>query len=836
MSDKDVFERTEGGVGTGSSGGSEENMGALESMIREYEAKMATEKKKNEVKNSNNQNYNAGSLDAIRRELEKLGGNTDIENEDEYDDSDMKIARQRVNEFERDELPADEKNDETSERKQNIMSEISRHFQETEANAEESEELEESSDSDEEFTKSDIKTEQLPDSEKEEIEIGAEGDEAGEKDTHEHKGRGRISIDDSALKKAFSEDGYDIFGGTGRKRKNKNRDNPGGESSDSNEPDYKASRRQSRYDENGDRIAAESMFFTPKYEYKRDSDPAAVMADLRTKLLGSCFALIAVFAIMIACFYTEIAPSIGLPHFKVFEPGKTGIVYLLFDLQLLFAAVIIKLNSVCRGAVSLFSKTPTAESAAFASVLAAVIHTLSLAFAGNAAGQQFVPVCSVACLSVLLLSLSDFFRARTEYMSFRIVSSDNDKYAFKDLSASSEETPDEISKFVPEGSTVLDIRKIGFCEGFFAKSVKPAAADKNNSALIIAAFAVAAIASAVYCIINKEPAYKAFCSFSTIMLASVQSCMLISTSLPEFIFADRASRRKCALIGHAVCEEFDNVSVVSFKDTEVFSPKDIKVMNIRTYGDSRIDNVIVTMARVFGVIGGPLSSVFTNSISGISLENDDVKIIDVAPDGLWMKIDGENVYVGTASYMAENNFDTNGEAADESFRQTNGGILYLASSQSVLAKFYIKYTLNPAFESILRTLYTQGICARIKTLDPCINNDFIRACLRRPECLFSVVKENDVSEHDKAEDSLSGSLVSASGESSLIYSFLLVRKMKSVIHLNNCIKVFALIVSLALSTFALLGGSLVLPTAVILLIQIFWIIPVFIVAKLSSNR
>ena len=50
MSEKNVFDRTDSVADK--SGGSEENMSALESMIREYEAKKATEKKKNE-ENSN---------------------------------------------------------------------------------------------------------------------------------------------------------------------------------------------------------------------------------------------------------------------------------------------------------------------------------------------------------------------------------------------------------------------------------------------------------------------------------------------------------------------------------------------------------------------------------------------------------------------------------------------------------------------------------------------------------------------------------------------------------------------------------------------------------------
>jgi hypothetical protein len=217
------------------------------------------------------------------------------------------------------------------------------------------------------------------------------------------------------------------------------------------------------------------------------------------------------------------------------------------------------------------------------------------------------------------------------------------------------------------------------------------------------------------------------------------------------------------------------------------------------------------------------------------MSGEDMKMIDVAPDGLWVKIDGANYYVGTSSYMAENNFDTSTDMADETFSRSNGGILYLASSERVLAKFYINYRINPSFEQILRTLFDQGICARIKTLDPCITNDFIRACLRRPESLFSVVKAPYADDIEKVEEVCTSSMVSSSGENSLIRSFLLINKMRKVINVNNKIKFLALILSLALSVFALIAGSVILPTVVIMLIQIFWLVPVFITAKMASK-
>ncbi len=822
MADKDVLEKNGADAASGNRANDDKKL-TLESIMREYDAKKAAAEQKKEE--------HSESFEAFCREQENaaLSDERIPDSEDaqeDYDDSDMKIAPDTsdgdialVSDFSElpDTAPEAEGTAEGTEEKLDIMNAISRHYHDSREQPVQENEAE--------------KTEN-----EEPAENTCEGNcdlecPEGEVCVIEDGVKRCKPIDNETLKKAFGDDGDELFGGV-KKKKKRSHDYSLDDGSDTEDASEKKPEKFSRYDENGERIERDSKFFSPVYEYTKECDPAAILSKLKIKLLGSCFAMAAVFFLLIASFYTEIAPSVGLPHFGALEPGKTGVVFMLFDLQLLFFAVIIKLNSFVRGAVGLFTKHKSAESVAFVSVLAAAIHTVALAVAAPY-GKELLPVCSVACLSVLLLSINDFLRARTEFMSFRIISTDSDKYAFKDLSKTGETTPDEIVKYVPEGSTVLDIRKVSFVDDFFKRSTKAAPADKNVGVIILVSLIAAIAVSAVYCGIKGEPVYKAICAFASVFLTSVQSCMLLSTSLAESVFAERAARRKCAFIGHEITDDFENVSVISFKDTEVFPPKAIRVTNIRTYGSSRIDNVIVTMARVFGTVGGPLSTVFTNSLSGIDACTDNVKVVDVAPDGLWMKLDGENVYVGTASYMAANNFDTNLDAGDDGMRMGNNAILYLASSDSILAKFYIKYEINKSFEPVLRTLYTQNICARIKTLDPCISNDFIRATLRRPECLFSVVKGTEPEEVEKTEASISASMVSASGEGGLINSFLLIRKMKKTLRINLGLKAVSVAISFVIAALALLLGGALLPPAVILLIQLFWIVPVYLASKFA---
>lgn len=810
-----------------SSAGTEEKKITLDSILREYDAKKAAAEKSASEKDPAEQRF-----DDFKKDLENYKNSDEFAVDEQIDDDVKVVTDVSAQPYEEiSEQPVEETEDDAKlKEKMDIMSEISRNFENKSAEAYSSE----------------------PVTEKEEIAVGDTGstkeflpqenkehtDTSGEFD---FSTRRTSQLDEAALLSIFESTSDEH--GTKKRKKDKRQTeiydfsvaDSDTEDVEDEEIDVEPKKEQSRprFDENGDRIKHNSSFFMPIVEYTKDSDPQEAFMHLRTKLLGACLSMIAVFVLMLVCFYTELAPSVGLPHIKALEPGKLGIVYILFDLQVMLAAVILKLNSVSRGAVGLFTGNHTAESVAFVTVAISAMHSVVTAFAVSTSATLPL-MCSVGCFSLFLLAVRDFLRAKTEFVSFRLISSDTEKYAFKDIAKSDEKTPDEISKFVPEGSVILDIRKTGFIKDFFTKNVKPSSDDSNIGIITLISLLISVIAALVFYLFNHA-VYEAFCGFVSVFLASVQSCMILSSAYPEYVFAEKAASRKCAYIGHELTEEFDNVSVVSFKDTEVFSPKEIKVTNIRTYGDARIDNVIVTMARIFATVGGPLSSVFSNSISGFSTEIGEVKIIDVAPDGLWLKVDGENVYVGTLSYMNENNFDTVYESSDDSFRQLNGAILYLACKDRVSAKFYIKYSLNPTFESILKNLYTQGICARIKTVDPCINNDFIRASLRRPECLFSVVKPQNIEEHEKTEPAISASIVSASGENSLINAFLLVRKMRGAVKLNNVIKLVSVAIGMVISVLMLLGASSIMSPAVLVLLQIFWNIPVILSTKLSEK-
>ena len=111
------------------------------------------------------------------------------------------------------------------------------------------------------------------------------------------------------------------------------------------------------------------------------------------------------------------------------------------------------------------------------------------------------------------------------------------------------------------------------------------------------------------------------------------------------------------------------------------------------------------MERITKLIGGPMSEIFARAMSNIDIDHTDDKVVDIAPDGVWVKLDGENYYLGTASYMTANNFEvyTNSDVIDlDGCEVKPNATLFLADSSYVVMTFSLRYELNRSFETVLR--------------------------------------------------------------------------------------------------------------------------------------
>jgi cation transport ATPase len=296
-------------------------------------------------------------------------------------------------------------------------------------------------------------------------------------------------------------------------------------------------------------------------------------------------------------------------------------------------------------------------------------------------------------------------------------------------------------------------------------------------------------------------------------------------------------KHSTAFIGNAIAEEYATASVLSFADTEVYPASLVKITNIRMYGDFRIDGVLTDMAKVFKYVGGPLSKVLSATLSEQVEDPTAIRVIESANDGLCVAMDGHNYFLGKRSYMRRYRFETPVDEGDDQYDRRGGSVMYVVVDEKLAAKLYIKYTLNPLFDSLLRDMYKAGLCLGVKTLDPNINNDMISSQVQFKKCPISVLRGTDPEEVMGEVENATSGIVCNSTLHNFLKMFSLCDKARHATKSNIIISVVSVILSFAAVAFLSITDGIGAITSVhAVCFQLFWLLPIWLISFLMLRK
>jgi hypothetical protein len=265
-------------------------------------------------------------------------------------------------------------------------------------------------------------------------------------------------------------------------------------------------------------------------------------------------------------------------------------------------------------------------------------------------------------------------------------------------------------------------------------------------------------------------------------------------------------------------------------DTDVFNEKGIKITSVKSYGKTRIDNIYLITAKVFGMVGGPLKDVFNRAIINTVSEECFDEVLDVKENGIKALVDSHEVFVGNNFYMASLGFEVIEDAIDTTFETQNGRIMYVAIDGEISAKFYVKYALGRKFKAILDSFYDIGICMAINSRDPNLDTRFVTQILKDDEYPIVVVKRVDIPTPDdtKPTERTASGIVSAGGVASMLRSFIAADRLSRIISINALAKYISIILSLAIVIVLFLSDMSheKISPMFIILYQLIWSLPV----------
>lgn len=572
---------------------------------------------------------------------------------------------------------------------------------------------------------------------------------------------------------------------------------------------------------------------TVEYEYTSKEQDGYILMNLRKSAMSCMSKMMFTLIAFIVCLYFETAAVTSIPGPAFLEAGKFGVTYSMAMLQIMFIGVILNLDGLKRAFKGLRPSKSSVESFAAIICIVCTLHSvLSAIFVGT--DPSLRSFCAVGCFALFMLSVNSFIKAQTTLSAFCVVASKKTKYACRELDRNVEEAA-AFENYLDEDSVIVTVGKSSFVEGFFKKIQKIPYTSKCSFKRICTALCVSAVFGVVYGFISAD-LYSGICGFTVVSLMSLPVSTLLMTALPFFNASSKLYETQTAFIGEAVCDAYDDTNVISFDDTEVFNPKAVKVSSIKTYGDNRIDKVIVYMARIFDEAKGPLSYVFANSVQDIDEAVGKARIEHFYSGGIKASIDERVVLVGTGEYMLENEFVPVEDNIDETFTGSMGSIMYMAIDGTLAAKFYIKYSVNTEFEKTLRAFYDAGVCVAVKTLDPCVTTELVSGFLKGSNYPFAVVnKGSEGTQMSAVSEKTDGTVVSLSGVHNFIKGFIKADKLRNIYRTNSVFTAIASVLGFVISALAVvLLDNLVAGVFFMVVLQFIWCLPLMIVSAFSK--
>lgn len=557
-----------------------------------------------------------------------------------------------------------------------------------------------------------------------------------------------------------------------------------------------------------------------RFEYKSREQNTEIATMLNKAVAMSRLKLVGVLVLTALIFWLELGThnSGRSPYFR---PGRFGAVYILTDLQLLFFAVMIMSESFLLGlkAFSAFKLTP--DSVMASSVIAAA----ALCLVSVVADPTNVDIRLYNLLAAAALSANAFIKflqCKKDLYSFRVIAAKKPKFAAQSIKGEAE--AGEFYKHLSENSDIFTAKRASFISGFFARTTRrPKSEDIFN--FIVPVTFIMAVALFMTSYILEGDGYGAFCSAVLLFCAAAPLTAYFMISLPVITANITAKRYSGAFVGNAVAEEYADAAVLSFSDTEAFLPHMVSVTGIKTYGNYPIDKVITRLGMLFDYIEGPLKTVTANMLEKVP-KPESIKLIDSAADGLYIVMDGCDYYLGKRSYMRHSKLDAPVDESDDVYSKNVGSVMYMAINNDVVAKIYVKYSINPEFDSLLRSMYKAGVCVGIKTLDPNINNELLQKSIKFKQCPVAVLKGGVPEDMNGTADSVESGIVCGSSLHNFLKMFILCDRARHATK-SNCIISIASVAITAFAAFflSLTGAAGAYGSAAVLLFQLLWLAP-----------
>nr|MBQ5811691.1 hypothetical protein [Clostridia bacterium] len=561
-----------------------------------------------------------------------------------------------------------------------------------------------------------------------------------------------------------------------------------------------------------------------EFTYQRQKEDIAL--DYKRARRSSVIKLILTALSAIALFLVECLPSLGVTMPNAFNPDYYPVVYAMTAMQFAWIACALCYKEIANGflAMRVFKITSGGVLGLFL-VFGTACDIVNCTMGMRGATYNFA-----IAFAALLVRAFEYMDIRREMASFEIASSaQSQKRVVLPAEQGQVNKILGLEDYCGEDSQVLRTEKCSFVENYFARTEKRSESESVSNKYLVPVIFAAAIATAVVC--GLSGGFDAvLTAFNSSIAVALPMLILLSAAYPLYKAAMKLSHIESAIIGETAVEEYSGTTMICFDDADAFPSYGVTLENLRIYGKGDIETIIEQMDAVFSKLGGPLRSVFALMISECPKPYR-VKIDGVYDNGIKATVDGKTLYIGSAEYIAKNGFvvtDRTNEIGGKTF-----STMYLAEDGALRAKFFIRYTLDGSFETIIKKLARRGIASVILTGDSNINDELLAQFIDVSKLPVKVVRRS-VDDSPLRSDRADSGIVSAGSVKDLVSTVTMCDKLAGVIGTMRAVRIAsAIMCALIVLAIALLNMSSVVSSLYVLIYHLFWLVPAWIVTKFN---
>lgn len=413
---------------------------------------------------------------------------------------------------------------------------------------------------------------------------------------------------------------------------------------------------------------------------------------------------------------------------KIFDIRNQTTTVLFIFILLGFAAAFVSYTVIYCGITKLFSLKGDGDSLSALAVISSLITAVISIAVPDLVQRGYVTIyISSAIFCLLFNTIGKLLIVYRTERNFQYVSGDYERYAMytiEDEADASKYTRGLLNDF----PVLASMKKVELVTDFLKSSYSSDLTDKfclfAAPGVAAAGLIIAVISAIMFPSVNTVD--KVLIGLSSLSATySICACMgiMLVVSYPMNKVSKRNQEYSSAMLSYDGIEEFADTNSVLIDAAQLFPQGMVKLLNIKTFSNTRIDEAIIEAASLTNQAGSILKSMFYDIIVGKTEMLNPVESYTYEDSlGLCGWINNRRVLLGNRELMLNHSIEgLPAKNREREYTESGGVAVYLSISGELSAMFVIEMKAGHEIRSWLKRLERNSVYVILRTVDSVVS-------------------------------------------------------------------------------------------------------------------